>query len=230
MQITVRNNTRKSLRNALYTSVFATVITFTAACASSKSSSEGETFRDDNVAMQSAYQFKDMHGEQLYAAKKYGVTPIDSRAKLEDNHRRLKLVESNGYYLIDRLTDSSPYLTKGAKSVLKEIGKRFQAELDKGDYREHRIVVTSMFKTRRDIERTRQAKNNTDDSSAHLYGTTFDISYTRFNRTGKSGKAVSNETMCNILGKVISDLREKGECWAIFERSQHCIHVTVRKI
>ena len=42
MQITVRNNTRKSLRNALYTSVFATVITFTAACASSKSSSEGE--------------------------------------------------------------------------------------------------------------------------------------------------------------------------------------------
>ena len=224
MQITVRNNTRKSLRNALYTSVFATVITFTAACASSKSSSEGETFRDDNVAMQSAYQFKDIHGEQLYAAKKYGVTPI------EDNHRRLKLVESNGYYLIDRLTDSSPYLTKGAKSVLKEIGKRFQAELDKGDYREHRIVVTSMFKTRRDIERTRQAKNNTDDSSAHLYGTTFDISYTRFNRTGKSGKAVSNETMCNILGKVISDLREKGECWAIFERSQHCIHVTVRKI
>ena len=87
-----------------------------------------------------------------------------------------------------------------------------------------------MFKTRRDIERTRQAKNNTDDSSAHLYGTTFDISYTRFNRTGKSGKAVSNETMCNILGKVISDFREKGECWAIFERSQHCIHVTVRKI
>ena len=70
MQITVRNNTRKSLRNALHTSVFATVITFTAACASSKSSSEGETFRDDNVAMQSAYQFKDIHGEQLYAAKK----------------------------------------------------------------------------------------------------------------------------------------------------------------
>ena len=49
---------------------FATVITFTTACATSKSSNEGETFRDDNVSMQSTYQFKDVNGAQLYAAKK----------------------------------------------------------------------------------------------------------------------------------------------------------------
>ena len=87
-----------------------------------------------------------------------------------------------------------------------------------------------MFRTRRDIAIAQQTNSSTNDNSAHLYGTTFDISFSRFNRTGTSGKAVSNETMCNILGKVIYNLREEGECWPIFERAQHCIHVTVRKL
>ena len=52
-------------RNVLSGGVFATVVVFAASCASSRISSEGETFRDDNVKMQSAYHFKDLHGEQL---------------------------------------------------------------------------------------------------------------------------------------------------------------------
>lgn len=53
-----------------------------AACVSSKFNFEGETFRKDNVAMDRRFQFKDLHGEQLYAAKKYGITPIDTRKKI----------------------------------------------------------------------------------------------------------------------------------------------------
>ena len=53
---------------------------------------------------------------------------------------------------------------------------------------------------------------------------------------GPSGSGKT--TLLNIItklqketsGKVIYNLREEGECWAIFERAQHCIHVTVRKI
>ena len=81
----------------------------------------------------------------------YAVRSGSPLEVLENDHRRLKLVESNGYYLVDRLKDSAPYLTKGAKNLLKEIGKRFQEELDKEGYREHRIIVTAMFRTRRDI-------------------------------------------------------------------------------
>lgn len=230
MQIRKMYNTKKNWRNVLYGGVFATVTMLAAACASSNSTTQGETFRDDNVTMRSTYQFKDMHGEQLYAAKKYGVTPIESRAKLEENQRRLKKVETTNLYLIDPLTHSAPYLTKGAKSLLKEIGKRFQKELDRQGYREHRIIVTSLFRTRRDVEALRRVNSRAGENSAHMYGTTFDLSYTRFNRIGKTGKAVSNEVMCNILGKIIYDLREEGECWAILERDQRCIHVTVRKI
>lgn len=230
MQIRKMHNTKKNWRNVLYGGVFATVTMLAAACASSNSTTQGETFRDDNVTMRSTYQFKDMHGEQLYAAKKYGVTPIESRAKLEENQRRLKKVETTNLYLIDPLTHSAPYLTNGAKSLLKEIGKRFQKELDRQGYREHRIIVTSLFRTRRDVEALRRVNSRAGENSAHMYGTTFDLSYTRFNRIGKTGKAVSNEVMCNILGKIIYDLREEGECWAILERDQRCIHVTVRKI
>ena len=77
MQIRKMYNTKKNWRNVLYGGVFATVTMLAAACASSNSTTQGETFRDDNVTMRSTYQFKDMHGEQLYAAKKYGVTPIE---------------------------------------------------------------------------------------------------------------------------------------------------------
>ena len=230
MQIRKMYNTKKNWRNVLYGGVFATVTMLAAACASSNSTTQGETFRDDNVTMRSTYQFKDMHGEQLYAAKKYGVTPIESRAELEENQRRLKKVETTNLYLIDQLTHSAPYLTKGAKSLLKEIGKRFQKELDRQGYREHRIIVTSLFRTRRDVEALRRVNSKAGENSAHMYGTTFDLSYTCFNRIGKTGKAVSNEVICNILGKIIYDLREEGECWAILERDQRCIHVTVRKI
>lgn len=230
MQIRKMHNTKKNWRNVLYGGVFATVTMLAAACASSNSTTQGETFRDDNVTMRSTYQFKDMHGEQLYAAKKYGVTPIESRAKLEENQRRLKKVETTNLYLIDPLTHSAPYLTNGAKSLLKEIGKRFQKELDRQGYREHRIIVTSLFRTRRDVEALRRVNSRAGENSAHMYGTTFDLSYTRFNRIGKTGKAVSNEVMCNILGKIIYDLREEGECWAILESDQRCIHITVRKI
>lgn len=230
MQTRKRYNTKKNWRNVLSGGVLATVVVFAASCASSRISSEGETFRDDNVKMQSAYHFKDLHGEQLYAAQKYGVTPIDTREKLEDNHRRLKKIESNEYYLIDPLTHSAPYLTNGAKSVLKEIAEKFQEELERAGYRQHRIIVTSMFRTREDVKALRETNSAASKNSAHMYGTTFDISFTRFNRTSMNGEAVSNEVMCNILGKIVYDLRQKGECWAIFEPNQHCIHVTARKI
>ena len=67
------------------------------------------------------------------------------------------------------------------QKIFKEIGKRFQEELDKEGYREHRIIVTAMFRTRRDIAIAQQTNSSTNDNSAHLYGTTFDISFSRFN-------------------------------------------------
>ena len=62
-----------------------------------------------------------------------------------------------------------------------------------------------------------------------MYGTTFDVSFTRFNRISMDGMQPSNRLMANLLGEVICELREEGECWIIFERSQHCFHVTARR-
>lgn len=200
-----------------------------AACVSSKFNFEGETFRKDNVAMDRRFQFKDLHGEQLYAAKKYGITPIETRKKLRRNHRRLKKIWNTKYYIIDPLTHSSPYLTKGAKSLLKDIAQRFQHKLKKGGYREHRIIVTSLLRTREDVGKLRQVNGAASRNSSHMYGTSFDLSYTRFNRISMSGKPISNDVMCNLLGETIYELREAGDCWAIFERNQHCIHVTARR-
>ncbi len=124
---------------------------------------------------------------------------------------------------------SNPYLTSGGKWVLKTIAKRFQKKLRKAGYREHRIIVTSMLRTREDIGGLKKINRVAATNSSHMYGTTFDVSFTRFNRISMDGMQPSNRLMANLLGEVICELREEGECWIIFERSQHCYHVTARR-
>ena len=48
-------------------------------------------------------------------------------------------------YLVDPLTHSVPYLTKGARSLLEDLGEGFQYILRREGYRPHRIIVTSLI-------------------------------------------------------------------------------------
>lgn len=200
-----------------------------AACVSSKYSGTGSTFRKDDASVSSKYHFKDLNGQQLEAATKYGIKPIERRSEVRRKARKLNKITSNKYYLLDPMTHSSPYLTDGAKQLLKTIGKRFQKKLKKAGYRQHRIIATSMLRTREDVASLRKVNGNASSNSSHMYGTTFDLSYTRYNRISTKGEPVNNDVMANLLGEVIYELREDGKCWVIFERNQHCFHITVRK-
>jgi hypothetical protein len=85
------------------------------------------------------------------------------------------------------------------------------------------------LRTRDDVERLRKVNGNAVKNSAHMYATTFDLSYTRFERISTDGKPISNELMANLLGAVLGELREEGCCRVIFERNQHCFHVMSNK-
>ena len=39
---------------------------------------------------------------------------------------------------------------------------------------------------------------------------------------------VSLEDLKNILAEVVQDFRQRGRCYAIFERKSGCLHITVR--
>ena len=185
----------------------------------------GTTFMDNHAAVRSQFHFKDRNSTSVEMAKKIGIEPCDTREEAEKKVKKLNYIESNRYYLVDKLTHSIPYLGDGAKKLLEDIGKGFQKKLRKLGFREHRIIVTSVLRTREDIARLQKVNGNAVKNSAHMYGTTFDLSYSRFNRLSLEGDMVDNTTMANILGEVIGDLRDKGRCCVIFERNQHCFHV-----
>lgn len=219
----------KRSTKAIWGVAFCLLLTAVVSCGSSKFTGESTTFRKDDAALSAQYHFCDLHGEIPKAAKEYGIKPIETRKQLRRKGRSLRKIRSNKYYLLDPMEHSSPFLTAGAKGLLKEIGKRFQRELARLGYRPHRIISTSMLRTREDIGKLRRVNGNAATNSSHLYATSFDLSYTRFNRIGMEGDPVDNNTMCNILGKIIFDLRKNGDCWAIYEPNQHCIHVTARR-
>ena len=198
-----------------------------AGCATHRAAPAGNVFRDDNVAIPQEYQFSDLNGEQLAAARRYGLSrPPRSRREARRVVRRLKHIETCALYRVDPLTHSMPYLNRGARSLLRDIAEGFQYALRRGGYREHRIIVTSLLRTADDVESLRRVNANAARNSSHGYATTFDLSYTRYDRTSTQGRPVSNEQMARFLAAIISEFRSRGDCVVIYERQQHCFHIT----
>ena len=77
------------------------------------------------------------------------------------------------------------------------------------------------------VAKLRRINRNATSASAHQYGTTFDISYSRFICDSLSVNR-SFEDLKNLLGEILYDLREEGRCYVVFERKQSCFHVTAR--
>ena len=173
------------------------------------------------------FRFDDINDTHLTAAQKQGIKPVSSRDNLKTKH--LTKIITCDEYKVGNLTHSVPYLTESSASLLKEIGTRFQQELKKQGIIKHRIIITSVLRTREDIGKLRKVNGNAAGNSAHQYATTFDITYVRYDRQSLFGKSVKNEQLANILGKVLSKLRNEGRCYIKYERKQRCFHITSRK-
>ena len=95
-----------------------------------------------------------------------------------------------------------------------------------------RFIVTSVLRTKADVARLRQYNGNATENSCHLYGTTFDITYTRYNALKVPGeprrRAVRDDTLKYILSEVLNDIRQQGRCYVKYEKKQKCFHITVR--
>ena len=187
------------------------------------------TFAASRVYIDPQYHFGDINSTQLSAARKYGITPLANRQEAAESVGSLCRVGDNAYYTLAPMSHSVPYLTPGAASLLSLIGQRFQQELAKSGYRKHRIVVTSLLRTEADVQRLQRTNSNATRNSCHMYATTFDLSYVRFNRIDTSGSSVDNNTMANILGRVLNELRDSGLCYVKYETQQRCYHITSRR-
>lgn len=162
------------------------------------------------------------------AAKQIGIDPITSDIKAWKTRRPLVRISScEEYYLAD-LRHSYPYLVPEAEELLREIGRRFQDSLQARGGGNYRLKVTSVLRSNNTVRRLRRVNRAAVDSSAHQFGTTFDISYTRFMLTKKGGVYRTQEDMKNLLAELMQQMRQEGKCFVIYEPRSGCFHITVR--
>lgn len=176
--------------------------------------------------------FPDLNDVQILAAQRWGVRPVKDREDAENRKDELVYVGCSPYYEVAPLYSSIPYLVPRAAVLLQDIGQSFFDSLQVKGVPLHRITVTSVLRSQADVARLRRHNGNATENSCHLYGTTFDISHTRYKTVqdpdGPTQREVRNDSLKFILSEVLNDMRQKNRCYVKYEVKQSCFHITVR--
>ncbi|MBR5656383.1 MAG: hypothetical protein IKW98_06860 [Prevotella sp.] len=178
--------------------------------------------------------FPDLQDVQILSANKWGVAPVQNRAEAESRKSELVYVGSNPYFFVEPLRQSIPYLVPRASVLLQDIGRNFFDSLQVKGLPLHKIIVTSVMRSKDDVARLRRGNVNATENSCHMYGTTFDIAYNRYLRVEETDSAyrkdrtASDVRLKQILSEVLNDMRKQGRCWVKYEVKQGCFHATVR--
>ena len=160
--------------------------------------------------------FEDQQDVQLVSASKWGIQPVQNREEAARRKSGLVFVGSNPYVYIDKLHSR---------------GRSYFDSLTMKGIPLHKIIVTSVLRSKDDVERLRGHNGNATQNSCHLYGTTFDVCYNRYKTVeppGEQRRVVRNDTLKYILAEVLRDMREEKRCYVKYEVNQGCFHITVR--
>ncbi len=172
--------------------------------------------------------FNDLNDIQLSIAKKKGIRPTKTREEIMHN-KQLVMVSTNPYYRVEELTHSVPYLVPDAQRLLLEIGRNFTQALQKDTLPMYRPIVTSVTRTAEDVKKLRRGNGNASENSTHMYGTTFDISWKRFDKVDMADpRTLPPEELKHLLAIVLKEFHDNGRCYIKHERQQACFHITVR--
>ena len=175
--------------------------------------------------------FPDQQDVQFLAANKYGVNPVQNREEAEHSKGKLVYVGSNPFFYVDKLNSSIPYLVPRASVLLQDIGRAYFDSLQIKGIPLHKIIVTSILRTKDDVAKLRTRNGNATENSCHLYGTTFDVCYNRYKQIQtrqQPRRQVQNDTLKWVLSEVLRDMRDRNRCLVKYEVKQGCFHITVK--
>lgn len=176
--------------------------------------------------------FPDLNDVQLGTARVLGISLIANREEAHHHLRDLVYIGDNPYFRVERLSHSIPYLVPRAERLLTEIARNFIDSLQSKGLPFYKIVVTSVLRTRQDVDRLRRVNGNASENSCHQYGTTFDICYNSFYRVydpdDQTKRQVWSGNLKAVLAEVLADQRRLGTCYVRYEAFQSCFHITAR--
>lgn len=171
-------------------------------------------------------QFNDLNDAHLVFADSVGIKPISTSRDIMRIDKPIVMIKSCDEYTVDKLYHSYPYLVEPAALLLHDIGAEFNRKLQLQGGGKYRLKVTSVLRTKESVNRLKRNNVNSTQNSAHLYGTTFDISYVDFPEGMGNIHKHTDGDLKNLLAEVLLEFKEQGRCLVKFERKQGCFHIT----
>ena len=211
-----------------------TLIVISFSCGSKENSlNSDETITADKKAKFSGNynrEFNDLNDLHIIAAIKNGITPLETRADTVDQMDMLvRLPDELDLYRSYQINHSIPYLVPSAAKLFMDVAQNFRDSLYSKEIPLHKIYLTSITRTDDDIKRLTKRNINASSNSAHRYGTTFDISWKRFDKIDQdNSEEILPQQLKLVLAQVLFDLRKDERCYIKHERKQACFHITVR--
>lgn len=173
--------------------------------------------------------FNDINEVHLEKARAVGLRKVPEKRDDIDTQRLVRIDDSD-YLVIDNLRYSVPYLTKNAAAELNRIAVAFHDSLTRKQFPVYQLVCSSILRTEEDVANLRKSGNpNASDNSAHCYGTTFDITYTRYWRDEETDEFMQPYELTKVLAEVLRDEKAAGRILVKYERKEHCFHITSTK-
>lgn len=143
--------------------------------------------------------------------------------KYVSSNTLVKLNSGSGY-LVSKMNYSYPYVTVKARQFLGELAQAYQVKCKEKGIAALPFIITSATRTKETVAKLTRVNPNAIKESAHLYGTTIDISWVRFGTEQKH-----SQKNLDMLIDALMDMRDKEACFVKFERMQACFHITVNE-
>lgn len=183
--------------------------------------------------LKSSRYLRDPNKMHIQAGRELGIVPFRKNAdflavrdSILDNGI-LFYLEDGEYYRKKKMSHSYPYLTQEAIDLIKELSERFQENLEKKGQENYSLLITSALRTEESQKKLRRRNRNaTRDTTSHLFGASFDISYWDFYRNS-DGEIYRYKNLQRILTETIKEMRNEKKCLVIKETGHYCFHITV---
>lgn len=173
-----------------------------------------------------AQVFDDLNELHLEKARAIGLRKVPETRDDLDTRRLVRIADSD-FLTVEELRYSVPYLTSGAAAELNRIARAFSDSLKRKQFPAYKLIVSSVLRTEEDVARLRKSGNpNASDNSAHCYGTTFDITYSRYWRDEETDEFMQPYELTKVLAEVLRDEKQAGRILVKYERKEHCFHIT----
>ena len=172
-------------------------------------------------------EFADMQAKHIKVAKQLGfqTAPLKNNDAVNDVVGLIK-VGSCKYFKVSEMKHGAPYLTPVANDGLRRIAKEFYDDCAAKNLPTARLIVTSMLRTEEDVKGLQKHNSNAVSDSPHMYGTTFDISWSYYQTPNRN--ADGNEYL-SVLADVLRKQMKEGLILVRYEKQQRCFHITVCK-